>query len=68
MLSQQEGQSRVDHTDEEGGYLFVLQTTEPTANHLELACLHPFQKSPFEGFRVAMQAIATMVKTAGASA
>jgi len=65
---QQKEQPHVGHTDEEDGYVFVLQTTEPTADHIKLASLHPFQMGPFEEFRTTMQAIATKLKTIGSTA
>jgi len=66
-LPQRRGQPHVDHTEEDG-YIFILQITEPTVDHLKLAILHPSQKGPFEGFRNAMQAIAAKVKSVGAAA
>lgn len=63
---QQEGRSHADHTEENQGYIFVLQTTKPTADHLKLLLLHPYQKGPFGGLLTAMQAIATKMKAIGA--
>ena len=55
----------MDQPEEDDGYVFVLQTTEPTADHLKLVSLHPSQVDPFEGWRIMMQAIATKMKTIG---
>ena len=64
---QREGQPYVDHTEEDG-YIFILQTTEPTVDRIKLAILPPSQKGPFEGFKNAMQAIAARVKSMDAMA
>lgn len=68
VFLREKGQSHVGHPEEDDGYIFVLQTTEPTADHLKLVFLRPSQKDPFEGFRVVMEAIATKMKTIGTAA
>jgi hypothetical protein len=56
---QQQRQSHVDHPEEDDGYIFVLQTTEPVADHLKSASLRSSKKDPFVGFRTMVEAIAT---------
>jgi hypothetical protein len=62
-LSQHKRGPCAEHTEENDGYIFILQTTEPTAYQRKLASHHPFQKGSFNKFRVTVQAIATKVKT-----